>query len=106
MIKIAISLNIGLALFCLGVAWKLVQFRRQLQRVTRALTIAERRTDRVLFNAPYYIVKGQTGTEYLHGQLFGLGPLQQRLDRLTAIYSLLRVGHRKWKSVGPRGPSI
>jgi hypothetical protein len=106
MITIAISLNIGLALFCLGVAWKLVQFKYKLQRVTRALTIAEQRTDRVLFNAPYYILKGQTGTESLHGQLFGLGPLQQRLDRLTAIYSLLRVGHRRWRSVGPRGRSI
>jgi hypothetical protein len=105
MITIAISLNIGLALFCLGVAWKLLQVRRKLQRVTKALTIAEQRTDRVLYNAPYYILKGQTGTQYLHKQLFGLGPLQQRLDRLSAIYSLLRVGQRRWTG-RPRRPLV
>jgi hypothetical protein len=103
MIPIVVSLNIGLALFCLGVAWKLLQVRRKLRRVSKALTIAEQRTDRVLYNAPYYILKGQTGTEYLHRQLFGLGPLQQRLDRLFAIYDLLRVGQRRWKG-GPRRP--
>ncbi len=105
MFLIAVSLNIGLALFCLGVAWKLVQFRRKLQRVTRALTIAEQRTDRVLHNAPYYILKGQTETQYLYKQLFGLEPLQQRLDRLSAIYSLLRVGHRRWTG-RPRRPLV
>jgi hypothetical protein len=102
MLVIAVSLNIGLALFCLGVAWKLRQVRHKLRRVTKALIFAEQRTDRVLFNAPYYILKGQTGTEYLHRQLFGLGPLQQRLDRLSAIYGLLRVGQRRWK--GGRRP--
>jgi hypothetical protein len=105
MITIAVSLNIGLALFCLGVAWKLLQFRRKLQRVTKALTLAEQRTDCVLHNAPYYILKGQTGTQYLHKQLFGLGPLQQRLDRLSVLYSLLRVGQRRW--IGrPRRPLV
>jgi hypothetical protein len=98
MVSIVVSLNIGLAFLCLGVAWKLLQIRRKLRQFTKALIIAEQRTDRVLYNAPYYILKGQTGIQSLHNkQLFGLGPLQQRLDRLSAIYNLLRVGHQRWK---------
>jgi hypothetical protein len=90
MVAIVLSLNIGIAFLCLGIAWKLLQFRQKLQRVTHALIIAQRKTDQVLCNAPHYILMGQTGTAHLQKQLLGLGPAQQSLLRWFTMFTLIR----------------
>lgn len=90
MLIAVISFNIALAALCLGIAWKLRQARRSLRRATRWLTQAERNTDRVLRRAPYYILLGQSGTQYGRSQLAGLSTLQQQIVRFTALLKLLQ----------------
>lgn len=90
MVTMVISLNIALAIFCLGAAWKLYQVRRTLRRVTRWLILAERNTDRVLYRAPYYILLGQSGIKYERGQMVRLGALKQQIVRVSALLKLLQ----------------
>jgi hypothetical protein len=103
MLAIVLTLNISLAVACLGLALLLLQLRRILRQFNAALLKAEKKTHHALYRTPHYILLGQTGTEKLRQQLAGLGSLQQQINRWAALLSLLRLlGMRR--SVLTRGP--
>jgi hypothetical protein len=85
-----IALNIALAVLCLGVAWKLHQFKRWLQRTTRWLIDAEHNTDFTLQSAPDYILLGQFGAQYGKRQMMGLSTLHQQFVRWAALIQMLQ----------------
>jgi hypothetical protein len=89
MVIMVIALNIALAVLCLGVAWKLHQFKRWLRRTTRWLIDAEQNTDFTLRSAPDYILLGQFGAQYGKRQMTGLGTLQQQFVRWVELIQLL-----------------
>jgi hypothetical protein len=90
MVVMVIALNIALAGLCLGVAWKLYQFRRSLKRTTRWLRDAEQNTNFTLRSTPNYILLGQFGAQYGRKQMAGLSTLQQQFVRLAALMQLLQ----------------
>lgn len=94
MLTIVCVINTLLAICCLGVAWRLWRLRRTLRRVTHALIAVERRIDRVLSPAPYYISKGEQGVKRLQLQLQQLEP---RLKRVQQILSVLSWGRVLWR---------
>jgi hypothetical protein len=89
MVIMVIALNIALAVLCLGVAWKLHQFKRWLQRTTRWLIDAEQDTDFALRSAPDYILLGQFGAQYGKKQMTGLGTIQQQFVRWAALIQMV-----------------
>jgi hypothetical protein len=95
MVIMVLALNIALAVVCLGIAWKLHQFKRWLQRTTRWLIDAERNTDFSLRSAPDYILLGQIGAQYGKRQMTVCGTLQQQFVRWVALLQLLTwIGQR------------
>jgi hypothetical protein len=91
MLAIVLTLNISLALACLGLALLMFQIRGMLRQFNLAILKAEKKTHRALYRAPHYILLGQKGTEQLRQQLSGLGSLQQQINRWAALLSLLRL---------------
>jgi hypothetical protein len=90
MVTMVITLNIALAILCLVIAWKLHQIKHSLRRATRWLIIAERNTDRFLYEAPYFILLGQSGVKYGRGQMNRLSALPQQMIRLFALLKLFQ----------------
>lgn len=86
--------NLLLSAVCLFVAWKIWQFRRALSRAADALLSAERVTHRVLYRAPEFLLKGQTGSRGLRSQY---RDLQSRLQRLEQVLSLINSGLLLWR---------
>jgi hypothetical protein len=96
MLAIVLTLNISLALICLGLALLMLQLKEMLRRFNIAILNAEKKTHRALYSAPHYILIGQKGTDQLRQQLSGLRSLQQQINRWAALLSLLRlVGMRQ-----------
>jgi hypothetical protein len=91
MLAIVLTLNISLALACVGLALLLLQLRSVLRRFNTAILRADKKTHRALYRAPYYILLGQNGTEQFRQQLAELGSLQQQLNRWTSVLDLLRL---------------
>ncbi|MGB8701902.1 MAG: hypothetical protein WCD18_21005 [Thermosynechococcaceae cyanobacterium] len=89
MVTIVVGLNISLALFCLGIAYKVNRWRRSLRRATDGLRVATQATDRVLSPAPKYIFMGQTGTEQLRHYIANSSVSQPHLTTLWSILELL-----------------
>jgi hypothetical protein len=90
MVVMVIAFNIALSILCLGIAWKLHQFKRSLRRTTRWLTRAQHNTNVVLLSAPHQILLGQSGAQYGRRQVAGLTTLQQHIVRLAALLQLLQ----------------
>lgn len=91
MFAIVVTLNISLALVCLGLVLLLLQLRAVLRRFNATLLSAEKKTHRALHRAPYYILQGQNGTQQLRQQIAGLGSVQQQINRWAAVLGLLRL---------------
>jgi hypothetical protein len=91
MLAIVVTLNISLALACLGLVLLLIQLRDVLRQFNAVLLRAEKKTHRALYRAPYYILQGQNGTQQLRQQIAGLGSVQQQINRWSAAWGLLRL---------------
>jgi hypothetical protein len=91
MLAIVVTLNITLALICLGLMLRLLQLRESLRQCNAVLLRAEKKTHRALYRAPYYILHGQNGTQQLRQQIAGLGNVQQQIHRWAAVLGLLRL---------------
>jgi hypothetical protein len=91
MLAIVLTLNITLALACLGLALLLLQLRATLRQCNAAILRAEKKTHYALHRAPHYILLGQKGTGQLRQQLVSLGNVQQQINRWAALLSLLRL---------------
>jgi hypothetical protein len=94
MTTIVLILNGLIALLCLYVAWQLCRLRSVLANAADALTIAERTTHRVLYNAPEAIGSGQLGSFQLR-QRYRLLSLQ--LQQVQQVLSLLGLGQVVWR---------
>jgi hypothetical protein len=90
MVTMVITLNIALAILCLGIAWKLHQIKHSLRRATRWLIIAEHSTDQFLYEAPYSILLGQSGIKYGREKMDDLNALPQQIIRLLAFLKLFQ----------------
>jgi hypothetical protein len=91
MLAIVLTLNISLALACLGLTLLLLQLRGTLRQFSAAILRAEKKTHYALYRAPHYILLGQKGTEQLRQQLVSLGSVQQQINRWAALLSILRL---------------
>jgi hypothetical protein len=94
MTTIVLILNGLIAVLCLYAAWQLCQLRSALANAADALTIAERTTHRVLYNAPATISSGQLGSLQLR-QRYRL--LIWQLQQVQQILSLLGLGQVVWR---------
>lgn len=90
MLTAVIGFNIALAILCLIAVWKLRQAKRALRRATRWLTNAEQNTEQVLFQAPYYMLLGQSVVVQSHRQVAGFGILQRQVIRFVALLKLMQ----------------
>lgn len=103
MIAVAISLNLGIALFCFYVAWRLWRLTHSLGAVADALVNWERNTHNTLDSTviPPAILLGQSGTARLRGSYGQLSRQLSRLQQVMALVSLLPLASR-WTGIGSR----
>ena len=93
MLTFVVIFNLLITLLNLWIIWKIFQMRRMLRRITETLAHIEQRVHSVLYPAPELILRGQTGTHYLRERYL---VLEQQLQRLSNILSLLRLGFKLW----------
>jgi hypothetical protein len=94
MLVFVIAFNLLLTLLNLYIAIRLWQLRRVLARMTRTLTLVERRIHKIFYPAPEIVFKGQQGTYALrlHYQRFLL-----QLELMGQISSFFSLGVRIWR---------
>ncbi len=86
-----------MGLGCLFVAWQLWNLKRKLSHTADTLVSVEHAVHRVLYPAPGYIRKGQSGTHNLRQRLQRLEP---QLQRVQQVMGLLGVGQFLWRRGG------
>jgi hypothetical protein len=86
--------NLLITLLNLWIIWKIFQMRQVLRKITETLAHIEQRVHSVLYPAPELILRGQTGTYYLRKRYL---VLEQQLQQLSNIFSLLRLGFQFWQ---------
>lgn len=94
MVIVALIGNLLIGMVCLFVAWQLWQLKRRLATVADTLLSVERSVHNVLYDAPDYIYKGQTGINQLRQKYRQLEPQFQRAQQAIA---LLGVGQALWR---------
>lgn len=103
MIAVAVSLNLGIALFCFYLTWRLWRLAQTLGAVADSLVSWERSTHNTLNPAviPPAILLGQRGTARLRGRY---AQLQRQLHQLQQVVSVMRLipMASRWVRLGPR----
>jgi hypothetical protein len=94
MVNFVLVANGIIGLVCLLIAWKLWKLKCYLAHAADKLTTAERNVHRVLYPAPEFILRGQSGTSHLRRNLADLEPQIQRIQQLM---SLLSMGQLLWQ---------
>ncbi|MDJ1179210.1 hypothetical protein PJF56_10065 [Roseofilum sp. BLCC_M91] len=89
MVTTVICLNLLISVFCLWLAWRIGRLRKRLARIADVLIMAEKRTDRVLFDAPNQIIRGQRGTRWARQRYALLAQQWAQVERLLSILSLV-----------------
>lgn len=80
-----VTINSGLAVGLLWLAWQLAQLRQRLVQVTAGFQSTERATHALLGHAPAGIEIGQRGVYRLRGQYAKLTPQVVKLQKLLWI---------------------
>lgn len=100
MLTFVLMLNLSIAVLCWYGVWRILQLRRALVGVTKALTAAERSVDQVLQTAPESWLQGQVKLYQLqhHYELALL-----RLQQVRQILTLLGLGQFVWRRYAGEG---
>jgi hypothetical protein len=95
-IAVAVSLNLGIAVFCFYVAWRLWRLTQTLGAAADALVSWERSTHNTINPAvvPTAILRGQSGTAHLRQRYGQLQRQLQRLEQVMAVVGLLPMASR------------
>jgi hypothetical protein len=94
MLIFVIIFNLALSLLNLYLAIRLWQLRRVLARVTRTLTLVERRIHKIFYPAPEILLKGQQGTYALR---LRYQKWLLHLERMGQVSSVISLGVRIWQ---------
>lgn len=97
MLAIVLIGNGIIGLGCLFAAWQIWKLKRQLSHIADTLVSVERTVHHVLYPAPDFILKGQSGTHNLRQKLQQLEP---QLQRVQQVIELLGVGQFLWRRGG------
>jgi hypothetical protein len=88
MLIFVIVFNLFLTLFNLYIAFRLWKLRRVLARVTKTLTMVERRLHRIFYPAPEIVLKGKQGTHELRQHYQRLLVQVELIEKILGLVSL------------------
>lgn len=88
--------NAIIALLCMTIAWRVWTLRLLFRQVADTLTLVERSTHAVLYNAPDAIYQGQIGVYQLREQYRHLEPQLRQAQQLLMLLSLGQAAWLKW----------
>ncbi|OCR01682.1 hypothetical protein BCD67_13735 [Oscillatoriales cyanobacterium USR001] len=99
MLTAVLMINLLISLICFYMARQVWQVKRTLDRVEKTAIAMERRTHKVLSQAPSSIAKGEKRTRKLRQQY---QKLESQAQKLQQIFSFLTLGQTLWRRRSPR----